>query len=77
MDTLPEDIQNNIYKMAHQMRLMDVMSELISESLLSDESSVLESSSKHPARLEKIINKLSKMALCQLVFMARRFLLTI
>ena len=31
MNTLPEDIQNKIYKMAHQMRLMDVMSELISE----------------------------------------------
>ena len=31
MNTLPEDIQIKIYKMAHQMRLMDVMSELISE----------------------------------------------
>ena len=31
MNTLPEDIQNKIYKMAHQMKLMEVMSELISE----------------------------------------------
>ena len=31
MDTLPEDIQNNIYKMAHQMKLMEVMSELMFE----------------------------------------------
>ena len=31
MNTLPEDIQIKIYKMAHQMKLMDVMSELISE----------------------------------------------
>ena len=31
MNTLPEDIQIKVYKMAHQMRLMDVMSELISE----------------------------------------------
>ena len=31
MDTLPEDIQNNIYKMAHQMKLMEVMCELENE----------------------------------------------
>ena len=31
MNTLPEDIQIKIYKMAHQMTLMEVMSELISE----------------------------------------------
>ena len=31
MNTLPEDVQIKIYKMAHQMKLMEVMSELISE----------------------------------------------
>ena len=31
MDTLPEDIQNKIYKMVHQMKLMEVMCELENE----------------------------------------------
>ena len=31
MNTLPEDIQIKIYKMAHQMKLMEVMSELMFE----------------------------------------------
>ena len=31
MDTLPEDIQNNIYKMAHQISFSDVMCQLENE----------------------------------------------